>query len=68
MSESGSFNRMCPHCGSVESRRLGDCSVCHRTVCEKCGNLQIAGGERKVAHHECLKKSDGHFRMIKFVR
>lgn len=66
--ESDSPNPMCAHCGSRESRRLGDCSVCHHTVCEKCGNVQIASGERKITHHECLKKADGHFRMIKFVQ
>lgn len=59
---------MCPHCGSKETRRLGECSVCHRVVCDRCGNVQLASGVRTVTHRECLKKSDGGFRMIKFVR
>jgi ribosomal protein L32 len=46
---------------------LGDCSVCHRTVCEKCGNTQFSHGERHVTHNACLKKTDGGFKMIKFV-
>ena len=49
-------------------RRLGECSVCHRVVCEHCGNVQIASGERTVTHRECLKKADGQFRMIRFVK
>lgn len=64
----GSFERMCPHCGSTDSRRLGECSVCHHIVCEQCGNVQLSSGERKITHHECLKKADDHFHMIKFVR
>lgn len=59
---------MCPHCASTESRRLGECAVCHRTVCDHCGNVQLSSGERKIVHKECLKKADDHFRMIKFVR
>ena len=68
MSDSGVFGKMCPHCGSTDTRRLGECSVCHRTVCEHCGNVQIASGERRVTHRECLRKADGHFKMLKFVR
>ena len=59
---------MCAHCGSREARDLGECSVCHRTVCEHCGSVQIAMGERKIMHRECLKKDGGQFRMIKFVK
>lgn len=66
--QSADSDRMCPHCGTRGSRRLGECSVCHRLVCENCGNIQIAHGERKIMHRECLKKDDGHFRMIKFVK
>jgi hypothetical protein len=68
VSENGLFGRMCPHCGSRDTRRIGECTVCHKSVCEHCGNVQIAGGVRKVAHRECLKNVDGHFKMIKFVR
>ena len=68
MTDSASFHHMCPHCGSVGSRRLGECSVCRHPVCEHCGNVQHSAGERKLIHHECLKRADGHFRMIKFVR
>jgi hypothetical protein len=46
---------------------LGDCSVCKRVVCEFCGNVQISMGERSVTHRECLKKSKGGFKMIRFV-
>ena len=67
MSDFGSSHKTCPYCGSVSARRLGECSVCHRHVCEHCGNVQIAGGVRSVTHKECLKKADGHFSMIRFV-
>jgi hypothetical protein len=66
--EPGLPQQMCPHCGSTNTRRLGECSVCHRVVCEHCGNVQIAGGIRAITHRECLKKADGHFSMIKFVK
>ena len=65
--DSGSFNQMCPHCGARDTRRLGECSVCHRSVCEKCGNVQICRGERHVTHSSCLRKHEGGFKMIKFV-
>lgn len=67
MVESGALNRMCPYCGAADSRRLGDCSVCHRTVCDKCGNVQFAHGHRHATHNACLKKTDGGFKMIRFV-
>ena len=67
VTESGIFNQMCPHCGATTTRRLGDCSECHRPVCEKCGNVQIAQGERHVIHTSCLRKHGGGFKMIKFV-
>ena len=67
MSEQGLFGRMCPHCGSTDTRRIGECVVCHKQVCERCGNVQIAGGTRRVTHRECLKNAEGHFKMIKFV-
>jgi hypothetical protein len=59
---------MCPHCGSTGTRRLGECSVCGRTVCEHCGSVQFTAGTRKALHRECLKKADNHFSMIKFVK
>ncbi len=62
------FAHICPHCGALETRRLGECSVCRKLACERCGNVQIVGGERKVTHHECLKKDEGGFTMIKFVK
>ncbi|NTU72095.1 MAG: hypothetical protein HGB10_09795 [Coriobacteriia bacterium] len=67
MTDGGVFNRSCPYCGASETRRLGDCTVCHRVVCEKCGNVQMTRGERRVTHNSCLKKADGGFKMIKFV-
>jgi len=36
-------------------------------VCEECGNVQISHGARHVTHKSCLKKTDGGFKMIKFV-
>jgi hypothetical protein len=36
-------------------------------VCERCGNIQVTGGERKPMHRECLRKSGGGFKMIKLV-
>jgi hypothetical protein len=59
---------MCPHCGEREARRLGPCTVCGRSVCEHCGNVQMAAGEHKIMHRECIKKDGGQFRMIKFVK
>ena len=68
VADSGSFGKACPHCGSNGTRRLGECNVCHRSVCEHCGSVQFSGGVRSVYHKECLKKSDGQFKMIKFVQ
>lgn len=68
VAESGAFNRMCPYCGAADARRLGECSVCHRVVCERCGNLQFSQGERHATHNACLKKHEGGFKMIKFVK
>lgn len=59
---------MCPHCGEKDGRRLGGCAVCHRTVCERCGNVSFVGGERRVTHAECLRRDEGAFKMIRFVR
>lgn len=67
MDEHGALRRSCPYCGAADARRLGDCSVCDRVVCEQCGNVQIAMGARTVTHHECLKKSSSGFKMIRFV-
>ena len=68
MHEDGIFGRMCPHCGTADSRKLGECCVCDRPVCAACGNVQISMGERRVTHNECLSKSNDGFTMIKFVR
>jgi len=67
VTECGVFRGTCSYCGAVESRRLGECSVCNRSVCEKCGNVQFSGNGRHVTHKSCLKKADGGFKMIKFV-
>jgi beta-glucosidase len=37
-------------------------------VCERCGNVQIASGARRVTHRECLKNAEDHFSMIRFVK
>jgi len=65
--EHGALKRSCPYCAASDARRLGDCSVCGRVVCENCGNVQIAMGVRTVTHRECLKKSSDGFKMIRFV-
>lgn len=62
------FGGICPHCGANDTRRLGACSVCERSVCEHCGNIQIVGGERRVTHSDCLRRDEDAFKMIKFVR
>jgi hypothetical protein len=64
----GPMKNTCSHCGAAQTRRLGECCVCHRGVCEHCGNVQFGDGTRKVTHHECLKRHDHGFKMIKFVR
>ena len=60
--------RMCRHCGAIDAPRLGTCSVCELSVCEKCGNVQFVHGERRVTHDVCLSKNEEGFTMIKFVR
>lgn len=62
------IKQICPYCGAVSARHLGECSVCHQAVCEQCGNVQFTAGERRATHNACLKDGDGGFRMIKFVR
>ncbi len=61
------IGRFCAHCGATDSTRLGTCKVCKLTVCDNCGNIQHAHGEREVVHDECLKKTGDSFSMIKFV-
>ncbi|HEX9094272.1 MAG TPA: hypothetical protein VF902_09850 [Coriobacteriia bacterium] len=63
-----SLERMCRHCGAVDTRRIGYCSVCGMAVCEKCGNLQHVRGEKRATHNACLKEDDSGFSMIKFVK
>lgn len=63
-----SVKDVCPHCRALAVRRLGECSVCHFAVCERCGNVQVAAGERRVTHNECMKHDEQAFTMIKFVR
>lgn len=60
--------KFCPHCGAVGTLRLGHCKVCGLAVCERCGNVQYAHGEREATHNECLNKSGDSFSMIKFVK
>ena len=68
MSELPGTPRFCPHCGAVGTKRLGGCSVCELTVCERCGNYQHIAGERKLVHNECLHKTGDSFSMIKFIK
>jgi len=62
------LSRMCRHCGAVEAARLGECVVCGLAVCDKCGNIQHTGGQRRVIHDSCLSEDDSGFTMIKFVK
>lgn len=62
------IRHICPHCRASGVRLLGECAVCHYAVCERCGNVQIASGTRRIVHNECLKGAADAFRMIKFVR
>jgi len=66
--ERTNLHRMCRHCGAMDSRKLGVCSVCGLAVCEKCGDIQHSMGEKRILHHTCLKEDDSGFSMIKFVR
>jgi hypothetical protein len=68
VTQAGEFGKMCPHCGSTGSRKLGECDVCHRAVCEHGGSIQFTAGKHKPLHRECLKTDDSGFKMIKFVR
>lgn len=67
MTESGTA-AFCPHCGAVGARRLGPCRVCGLSVCDQCGNIQHAGGERRPVHDACLRESGDAFSMIRFVK
>lgn len=67
MSDPG-MPRFCAHCGAIGAARLGPCDVCGMAVCERCGNVQHTGGERKIVHNSCLDKSGDSFSMIKFVK
>ena len=67
MAQDGVHSTACTYCGSTGARRLGECSVCFRPVCELCGSIQVSSGKRSAVHKECLKKADGHFKMIKFA-
>lgn len=62
------LKRLCRHCGAVDTKRLGLCSVCSMAVCESCGNTQHSHGETRVTHNRCLSEDEGGFTMIKFVR
>ena len=62
------LSRLCRHCGAVDTAKLGQCVVCDMAVCEKCGNIQHTGGQRRVIHDACLSGDDAGFTMIKFVK
>lgn len=62
------LENICRHCGAVDPRRLGLCSACGLSVCDKCGDIQHVRGEKNVIHNACLKEDGGGFTMIKFVR
>jgi translation initiation factor 2 beta subunit (eIF-2beta)/eIF-5 len=60
--------RVCTHCGAVDSHKLGRCTVCYLSVCDRCGNVQHVHGERQPVHNACLSEGDHGFTMIKFVK
>jgi len=62
------LSRMCRHCGAIDARKLGQCTVCDMAVCERCGNVQHTCGERKIIHDDCLSRDENAFTMIKFVK
>jgi translation initiation factor 2 beta subunit (eIF-2beta)/eIF-5 len=62
------LDRICTHCGAVDSHKLGQCTVCYMSVCERCGNIQHIHGERRPIHNSCLAEGDHGFTMIKFVK
>lgn len=68
MDRAGTHEDTCSYCGATQTRRLGVCPVCSMSVCELCGNMQFSEGVSKPTHRECLKKDDGGFKMIKFIR
>jgi hypothetical protein len=62
------LERICRHCGAIDTRHLGMCHVCGLAVCEHCGNTQHVKGTRLVTHNLCVTKGDHGFTMIKFVK
>lgn len=62
------LSRLCRHCGAVDSRKLGQCTVCGLAVCERCGNVQHGQGERKIIHDSCLTEDGAGFKMIRFIK
>lgn len=68
MDRPSSIGSTCAFCGAENPVRIGYCCVCDHVVCDRCGNVQYSGGERKVTHRECLHKHDDGFKMIKFVK
>lgn len=68
MNVTGGASKFCPHCGAFSAPRIGSCSVCKLSVCERCGNIQHIKGERTIIHNECLRDSGDSFTMIKFVK
>jgi hypothetical protein len=49
------IERLCRHCGAMDSARLGYCCVCGLTVCDKCGTVHVTRTEKQATHHACLK-------------
>ena len=62
------LDRICTHCGAVDPHKLGHCTVCYLSVCDRCGNIQHIHGEQRVVHNACLSDGDHGFTMIKFVK
>lgn len=60
--------RMCLYCGAETSHHLGICKFCGVGVCAKCGNTHYSMGVCFAAHDSCLKRNEGGFSMIKFVK
>ena len=68
MTEVPDLDQVCANCGAVGSHKLGRCTVCYRSVCERCGNIQHVHGEHRVIHNACLSGGDHGFTMIKIIK
>jgi hypothetical protein len=59
---------VCSFCGAPDPRLLGNCKSCGLRVCDRCGNYQHSMGQRFAMHDGCVRRDEGTFSMIKFVK